>query len=123
MPTAAAGNAWQPTRLVDELKVEAREEGLWNLFLPHPYKGQGGISNLDYAPLCEVMGRVMWSGEVFNCTRPTPATWRRWSATATRRRSASGWSRCWRRDPLGIPDDRAGGGLVGRHQHPVQHPP
>lgn len=65
-----SGNAWQPTRLVDELKVKAREEGLWNLFLPHPYKGQGGISNLDYAPLCEVMGRVMWSGEVFNCNAP-----------------------------------------------------
>ena len=40
------------------------------MFLPHPYKGQGGISNLDYAPLCEVMGRVSWSAEVFNCSAP-----------------------------------------------------
>jgi acyl-CoA dehydrogenase len=65
-----AGNPWQPMALIDELKVKARAAGLWNMFLPHPYKGQGGISNLDYAPLCEVMGRVSWSGEVFNCSAP-----------------------------------------------------
>ena len=64
------GKQWQPSALVEELKKTARAEGLWNLFLPHPYKGQGGISNLDYAPLCELMGRVMWSGEVFNCSAP-----------------------------------------------------
>ena len=65
-----AGNAWIPSAVIDELKPVARREGLWNLFLPHPYEGQGGISNLDYAPLCEQMGRVMWSGEVFNCSAP-----------------------------------------------------
>jgi len=65
-----AGDPWQPVPVVDELKVIARRSGLWNMFLPHPYKGQGGISNLDYAPLCEVMGRVSWSGEVFNCSAP-----------------------------------------------------
>ena len=65
-----AGDPWQPLKLIDELKIKAREAGLWNLFLPHPYKGQGGISNLDYAPLCEVMGRVSWSGEAFNCSAP-----------------------------------------------------
>jgi acyl-CoA dehydrogenase len=65
-----AGDPWQPLPLIDELKPVARQAGLWNLFLPHPYKGQGGISNLDYAPLCEVMGRVSWSGEVFNCSAP-----------------------------------------------------
>jgi acyl-CoA dehydrogenase len=65
-----AGNAWQPPPVVDELKAVARKAGLWNMFLPHPYKGQGGISNLDYAPLCEVMGRVTWSSEVFNCSAP-----------------------------------------------------
>ena len=85
-----AGDAWQPSALVDELKPLARAEGLWNLFLPHPYKGEGGISNLDYAPLCELMGRVVWSGEVFNCSAPdtgnmetierygTPAQKQRW---------------------------------------------
>jgi len=65
-----AGNAWIPSKVIDELKPIARREGLWNLFLPHPYEGQGGISNLDYAPLCEQMGRVMWSSEVFNCSAP-----------------------------------------------------
>ena len=65
-----AGDPWQPLKLIDELKITARKAGLWNLFLPHPYKGEGGISNLDYAPLCEVMGRVSWSGEVFNCSAP-----------------------------------------------------
>ncbi|KNZ32980.1 MAG: acyl-CoA dehydrogenase [Methylibium sp. NZG] len=65
-----AGNAWQPVPVVDELKHVARAAGLWNMFLPHPYKGHGGISNLDYAPLCEVMGRVSWSSEVFNCSAP-----------------------------------------------------
>ncbi len=65
-----AGDAWHPVPVIDELKTVARREGLWNMFLPHPYKGQGGISNLDYAPLCEVMGRVSWSGEVFNCSAP-----------------------------------------------------
>jgi acyl-CoA dehydrogenase len=65
-----AGDPWQVVPLIEELKPLARQAGLWNMFLPHPYKGQGGISNLDYAPLCEVMGRVSWSGEVFNCSAP-----------------------------------------------------
>ena len=64
------GNPWRPVPLVEELKVIAKSQGLWNMFLPHPYEGQGGISNLDYAPLCEIMGRVSWSGEVFNCSAP-----------------------------------------------------
>ena len=65
-----AGDAWQPVPLIDELKAVARKQGLWNMFLPHTYRGIEGISNLDYAPLCEVMGRVSWSGEVFNCSAP-----------------------------------------------------
>jgi acyl-CoA dehydrogenase len=65
-----AGDPWQPVPVVEELKGLAGEAGLWNLFLPHPYKGHGGISNLDYAPLCELMGRVRWSSEVFNCSAP-----------------------------------------------------
>jgi len=65
-----AGDPWQPPPLIDELKAAARAAGLWNLFLPHAYEGQGGISNLDYAPLCETMGRVTWSAEVFNCSAP-----------------------------------------------------
>ena len=64
-----AGDRWQTTGLIDELKKEARAEGLWNLFLPHSEYG-GGLTNLEYAPLCEIMGRVPWASEVFNCSAP-----------------------------------------------------
>lgn len=64
-----AGERWQPVPLVEELKVRARAAGLWNLFLPESDHGQG-LSNLDYAPLCEIMGRVTWAAEVFNCSAP-----------------------------------------------------
>lgn len=64
------GNPWQPVPLIDELKAIAGKAGLWNLFLSHAHGGVEGISNLDYAPLCEIMGRVSWSGEVFNCSAP-----------------------------------------------------
>jgi len=65
-----ADDPWQSLKLIDELKVKARAAGLWNMFMAHEYEGHGGISNLDYAPMCEVMGRVMWSAEVFNCSAP-----------------------------------------------------
>jgi acyl-CoA dehydrogenase len=64
-----AGDRWQPTELMEELKGKARAEGLWNLFLPESERG-AGLTNLEYAPLCEVMGRVPWSPEVFNCSAP-----------------------------------------------------
>jgi acyl-CoA dehydrogenase len=66
----AAGNPWQPSALVEELKPLARKAGLWNLFLPHSERAPDGLSNLSYAPLCEIMGRVTWSAEVFNCSAP-----------------------------------------------------
>jgi len=59
--------------LMDELKQKARSEGLWNLFVPpslNQFCDHGGLSNLDYAPLAEIMGRVLWSPEVFNCNAP-----------------------------------------------------
>lgn len=65
----AAGNRWEPPALLEELKAKARAAGLWNLFLPDSEHG-AGLSNLDYAPLCEAMGRVHWSSEVFNCSAP-----------------------------------------------------
>ena len=65
-----AGNVWVPTKLVDELKPLARQAGLWNLFLPRSPRVPEGLSNLDYAPLCEIMGRVHWAPEVFNCSAP-----------------------------------------------------
>ena len=66
----AAGNAWVPTRVVEDLKSKAREAGLWNLFLPRSTRAPEGLSNLDYAPLCEIMGRVPFAPEVFNCSAP-----------------------------------------------------
>jgi len=64
-----AREPWKPTRIVEELKVKARGEGLWNLFLPED-PGGAGLSNLEYAPLCEIMGRVQMAAEVFNCSAP-----------------------------------------------------
>lgn len=66
----ANGNAWIPTALIEELKPKARAAGLWNLFLPHSPRVPEGLSNLEYAPLCEIMGRVPWAPEVFNCSAP-----------------------------------------------------
>jgi acyl-CoA dehydrogenase len=65
----ANGNAWIPTELIEALKETARDAGLWNLFLPASERG-AGLSNLEYAPLCEIMGRVPWAPEVFNCGAP-----------------------------------------------------
>ncbi|MEL4177288.1 acyl-CoA dehydrogenase family protein [Roseateles sp. PN1] len=65
-----AGDAWVPTRLIEELKPLARQAGLWNLFLPKSTRAPEGLSNLEYAPLCEIMGRVSWAAEVFNCSAP-----------------------------------------------------
>jgi acyl-CoA dehydrogenase len=60
---------WKPTRIVQELKPKARQAGLWNLFLPHDANG-AGLTNLEYAPLCEIMGRSHMAPEVFNCSAP-----------------------------------------------------
>jgi acyl-CoA dehydrogenase len=65
----AAGDRWRPTAVLEELKAKARLEGLWNLFLPHSPRG-AGLSNLEYAPLCEIMGRSLMAPEVFNCAAP-----------------------------------------------------
>jgi acyl-CoA dehydrogenase len=62
-------NRWQVPAIVDELKDKAKKAGLWNLFLPHSETIEG-LSNLDYAPLCEIMGQVSWSPEIFNCAAP-----------------------------------------------------
>ena len=71
----AAGRRWSPLQLIERLKIKAREEGLWNLFLPQDSAAiagvQGaGLTNQEYAPLAEIMGRVHWASEVFNCSAP-----------------------------------------------------
>ena len=73
-----AGKRWTPLQTIEQLKPKARAQGLWNLFLPPTAGGKGsksngrefGLSNGDYAPLAEIMGRVPWSSEVFNCSAP-----------------------------------------------------
>ena len=66
---AKSGNPHHHAEILDELKAKARAEGLWNLFLPEKEHG-AGLTNLEYAPLAEIMGRVGWSSEVFNCSAP-----------------------------------------------------
>ena len=65
------GSRWEPPAILEELKEKARAQGLWNLFLPQTYaEFSPGLSNLEYAPLAEIMGRVIWASEVFNCSAP-----------------------------------------------------
>jgi acyl-CoA dehydrogenase len=64
----AQGDRWEPLALMEDLKRKAQAQGLWNLFLP-PEHG-AGLSNYEYAPLAEIMGRVEWASEVFNCSAP-----------------------------------------------------
>jgi len=71
----AAGKRWTPLQLIEKLKVKAQEEGLWNLFLPQDSAEiagvkAAGLTNQEYAPLAEIMGRVHWASEVFNCSAP-----------------------------------------------------
>lgn len=64
-------NLWKPWPGMESLKQKAKEEGLWNLFLPKGYGDLSpGLTNLEYAPLAEIMGRILWSSEIFNCSAP-----------------------------------------------------
>ena len=65
----ATGDRWQPVQMLEELKPLAKEAGLWNLFLPDSNRG-AGLKNIEYAPLAEIMGRVEFASEVFNCSAP-----------------------------------------------------
>ena len=64
------GDPWRPSSIVESLKPKAHAAGLWNLFLPHSARVPEGLTNLEFAPMCEIMGRVLWSAEVFNCSAP-----------------------------------------------------
>ncbi|MEZ5650613.1 MAG: acyl-CoA dehydrogenase family protein [Burkholderiaceae bacterium] len=84
-----AGDPWQVVSVIEELKPKAREAGLWNLFLPFSERVPEGLSNTDYAPLCEIMGRVHWAAEVFNCSAPDTGnmeTFERYASEPLKRR-------------------------------------
>jgi acyl-CoA dehydrogenase len=97
------GNPWQPTAVMEELKQRARRERLWNLFLPDSEHG-AGLSNLEYAPLCEIMGRSPLAPEACNCAAPdtgnmevlarygTPEQRRRWLVPLLEGRIRSGFA-------------------------------
>ena len=125
-----AGKRWTPLQTIEELKPKARAQGLWNLFLPPTAGGKGskdsgrefGLSNGDYAPLAEIMGRVPWSQrglQLLGARHRQHGDDRALRLAGAEAAMAGAAAR--RQDPQRLRDDRAGGRLVGRDQHRGAH--
>ena len=110
--------------MIEPLKEEAKALGLWNLFLPGLEEDEPGtrLSNLQYAPLAEVMGRVFWASELFNCAAPDTGNMELLHMFASdEQRTALARTALERRDPLLLRHDRAGGRVLRRYQHRHQN--
>jgi acyl-CoA dehydrogenase len=103
-----SGSRWQPLNLIEDLKEKAKAENLWNLFLPEI----SGLTNTEYAPLAEIMGRVYWSAEVFNCSAPDTG-----NMEVLERYGTDAQKETWLRNPFVFFDDRAGSCFVGRDEY------
>ena len=111
------GDRWQPVPLMENLKAKARTAGVWNLFLPESDYG-AGLTNLEYAPLCEIMGRSPWAPEAFNCSAPagSPGAVRHTRAAPALARAFARW-----RDTLGPCNDRTRSRLIRCDQYRDAH--
>ena len=117
----AEGNPWRGTRAMEKLKDKARSAGLWNMFLPESEMG-AGLTNLEYAPICEIMGRFPLTGEAMNCSAPDTGNMEILERFGTpEQKAALAEAAAGRQDPLGLRHDRARRGLVGRDQHRLPH--
>ena len=122
-----AGERWKVIPILEDLKKKARAEGLWNMFMPpsahedDEFRG-AGLTNLEYAPLAEEMGHIGWASEVFNCSAPDTGNMEVFMRYGTKGAEAEVAAPAdGRRNPFRLPDDGAGGGVVGCHQHRDQH--
>ena len=116
----ASGNPWQPAPVMEQLKARRAQRAVEPV--PAESKYGAGLSNLEYAPLCEIMGRSPIGAEPFNCSAPDTGNMETLVRYATpEQQKRSGCCRCSTARSARLRDDRARRGLVGRHQHPVAH--
>jgi acyl-CoA dehydrogenase len=111
----AEGDRWQPVRIVEELKEKAKAAKLWNLFLPESERG-AGLSNLEYAPLAEMMGRVHMASEVFNCSAPDTGNMEVLERYGAPSKGTVAGAAALPGKSVGLRDDRARRRVVGRDQ-------